>query len=161
MPQLTQERLKQILFYDPDTGLWRWLVDRGSARAGDKAGCPNENGYFYIKIDRRKYASHRLAFLYMLGRWPDPEVDHEDLNQANNRWFNLREATRQQQTANTSHKNSLGFKGITKLGSGRYRARIKVDGRKIGLGTRETAEEAHALYMSAALIYFGKFARAA
>jgi HNH endonuclease len=161
-PELTHERLLELLSYDPETGLFRWLVARGgTAKAGSIAGSPTMNGYVNISIDGRLYRAHRLAFLYMLGRWPDPEADHRDLNRANNRWTNLREATSAQNQANVSaHRdNKLGIKGVVQQSSGKYRAQINVGGRQIYLGTWDRSEIASFFYEAAALAFFGEFAR--
>ena len=95
---LSHERLKEVLEYDPGTGISTWLVDRtGTARAGARAGCIHKSsGYRVIRIDGKLYREHRVIFFWMTGKWPDKEVDHRDLDKSNNRWHNLREATRSQ-----------------------------------------------------------------
>jgi hypothetical protein len=106
---LTQERLKELLFYDPDTGIFTWRVNRGRGPGGctlggklkgKVAGSLHPDNRIFIHIDRRMYGAHRLAFLYVYGRWPEPEVDHIDRDMSNNRISNLREATRRQQNGN-------------------------------------------------------------
>lgn len=94
---LGQERLKQLLHYDPLTGIWTWRVDRGFAaranvRAGDVAGTPNDNGYRVIGVEGGVYRASHLAVLYMTGELPGEEVDHKDCDPTNDRWLNLREA---------------------------------------------------------------------
>lgn len=99
---LTQARLKELLHYDPETGVWTRLVaTSNSIRIGDVAGGVN-HGYVRISVDGRKYSAHRLAFLYQTGAWPSAEVDHWNLDKADNSWGNLRGATRSQNIANTS-----------------------------------------------------------
>jgi hypothetical protein len=159
--ELTQARLLELLSYDAETGIFRWLVYRGGSRpkAGSIAGRLSDKGYVIIGIDDREYRAHRLAFLYMVGRWPVPEGDHRDLNRANNIWSNLREATRSQNMANTSwHDNRVGFKGVYASGD-KYAARIQFSGKATYLGTFDTAEFAGFIYAAAAQAIFGEFAR--
>ena len=74
---MNQTRLKELLHYDPFTGIFTWKVTRtGSAKPGTVAGYIKNEGYICIKIDSRSYMAHRLAFLYMLGRWPKGDVLH-------------------------------------------------------------------------------------
>ena len=164
---LTAERLRALLEYDPATGIFLWKARpfdrRWSARhAGKQAGWLR-TGYIVITIEAADYAAHRLAWLYMSGKWPSEVIDHADLDRANNRWSNLREATQSQNTANQAlrARNKCGFKGVTRLPGGRYRAQIKVRQAITGLGVYDTPEEAHAAYCAAAVKYFGEFARAA
>lgn len=161
---LTQERLKESLHYDPETGKWTWRVDRTQkTRAGDEAGRPGKYRYCQIGLDRRPYMAHRLAWFYMTGSWPK-EVDHVDRNGHNNAWSNLREATRSQNNANRGARCAAGVKGVRKNARSvnkPYEASITVAGKKTFLGMFKTAEEANAAYFAAAKSYFGDFATAA
>lgn len=163
---IDHDRLRELLRYDPVTGVFTWRVDRMRGRgvgnvvaqAGSVAGSPC-NGYRYIQIDGRKYRAGRLAFLYMTGAWPKNMVDHRDLDPSNDRWENLRDATRSQNGANTKGLATVGLKGVTKRGSA-YRAQICRDGEVIHLGTFGDPVTAHAVYMTAARDLHGEFARA-
>ena len=161
---LTAERVRELLDYDPATGVFRWrvsLMGRG-AKAGAIAGTSNGQGRRQIKIEQRIYIASRLAFLWMTGRWPYRFVDHINGDTANDRWANLRQATDAQNAANSRAKGTLGFKGVTwDKSRQRFVARIKVNYRTINLGRFETAEAAHAVYVKAAQRHFGEFARAA
>jgi len=112
---LTAERLRQLLHYDPETGVWTWRVSRSPARASDVAGSVFNDGYRYICIDYRSYGAHRLAWLWMTGLFPPAEIDHINLDRVDNRWNNLRAATQTQNKQNTStHKGSwTGVKGVS------------------------------------------------
>lgn len=158
---LTQARLKEVLKYDPETGQFTWLVSTSNrVKVGAVAGYSRWDGYVCIRIDGILYLSHRLAWLYMTGEWPENEIDHRDLDKSNARWENLRPATRQQNAANMATWSATGFKGVHKDGKG-YGARIKIDGKKKYLGYFLTPEEANAAYVKAANDAFGEFARAA
>jgi len=163
-PALTAERLRELLDYDAETGIFRWKVkrrcgSRGWVRPGDAAGCISSLGYVLIGISGKTYCAHRLAWLYVYGGWPAASLDHADRDRANNRIANLREATPAQNQANMSlHRdNRLGVKGVSMHGE-RYRAQIYVKGRRIHLGCFESAAEAREVYNRAATEHFGEFA---
>jgi len=157
---LTQERLKEVLHYDELTGLFTWKVNRGPARFGCQAHNINKNGYVRIGIDRRLYYGHRLAWLYMTGKWPKYEIDHKNGIESNNRWCNLREATHDQNMKNKGKHipNKVGVKGVCM--NGKYiQARIRINGKLKHLGYFQTVDLAKEAYDSAAQTYFGTFAR--
>lgn len=157
---ISVEYLKTILSYEPDTGIFRSLINRGArARAGNITGSLNAGGYVVIKIDRVQYLAHKLAVLYMTGKWPTHEVDHENTKTSDNRWVNLRQATHSQNTKNRSMNvnNSTAFKGVSKRGN-RSRSKINCNGKQINLGMFDTPEEAHAAYTFASGFYHGEFA---
>lgn len=161
MARLTAKHLRELLGYDPETGLFRWRihVNNNGAHQGSVAGSIQNNGYRVIRIDGRLYLAGRLAFLWMRGRWPKLLVDHENRNRDDNSWLNLREANYRQNGAN--QRNRAPVKGVryrSDLISRPYSAQIKVDQRYIHLGYFSTAEQAHAAYMTAARKYFGEFA---
>jgi hypothetical protein len=102
-PSLTWELLRTELHYDPETGKWTWLTHRkGRRRAGPGTTYKQKNGYWFrsIKLFGKSYKTSRLAYFYMTGAWPENEIDHEDRDPLNDRWLNLRPATRQQNNAN-------------------------------------------------------------
>jgi hypothetical protein len=159
---LTQQRLKELLSYDPLTGEFRWLVNRRrGAKAGDIAGTIYKNGYRRIGIDGRYYYASRLAVFYMTGSWPKHEVDHRDTDRANDRWTNLREATRSQNIANQRPRNKLGIKGVRQTRAGTYHVQIQVAGRHIHLGTYNVLTLASDIYRINAAYHHREFARAA
>lgn len=157
---LTVDHLRELLSYDPETGVFRWLVSRGRVRAGNAAGCLNMKSRHVIKIDGKMYGAGRLAWLYMTGEWPPVKIDHRDRDPSNTVWTNLRPATTSQNSANMLRKNKSGFKGVARAGK-RWSAKIVVNGKAFHLGTFDTAPEAHAAYKAAAEKHFGEFARAA
>lgn len=155
--ELTQSRLKELLEFEPETGVFRWKVvaGRGSCRRnpGDVAGSVGLGGYVTIGFGGKSYYAHRLAFLWMTGAWPEHEIDHIDGDRGNNRWANLRDITRAENTHNLGHNsrpNSSGFVGVTWWGrDSMWRAQIKVDGVGRHLGYFPTPELAHAAYLKA------------
>lgn len=160
------ERIRELLIYDPDTGVFTWKkATSNRARVGGVAGNMSR-GYREISIDGKSYRAHRLIWLLVHGRWPKVCIDHVNGNPDDNRLANLREASTQENTRNTrTHADNMsGFKGATYC-RGRYylpyQARICVNGKTKPLGWYATAEEAHQAYEKAARELFGQFARTA
>lgn len=159
---LTPERLREVLNYDPAIGISTWRVKTAHCvKIGARAGWI-DGAYRRIEIDGVIYKEHRLAWLYMTGRWPEPECDHRDLDGLNNKWDNLREATTAQNCYNRGIRcdNSSGIKGVHwREDKKKWHARIGVSGKRLHLGYFETKEQAADAYMRAAHEYFGEFAR--
>lgn len=161
---LTQERLMEILNYDPVTGIFRWRVQRGVWRPGSRAGTRvwrKNRCYRRIMIEGVSFLEHRLAWLYMKGYFV-PEVDHWDADGENNKFPNLRECTSTQNKANQrrSVANKSGFKGVYWVaGRQKWYASIQVNGRTRHLGAFDEKEEAARAYARAAVAAFGEFAR--
>ena len=88
---MTQAELKSILSYDPDTGVFLWLESRRGVTAGTVAGSTRHDGYQSIRVRRKSYLAHRLAWLYTHGEWPEKNIDHIDHDPSNNRVSNLRD----------------------------------------------------------------------
>ena len=150
---LTPERLRQVLSYETDSGVFRWIASVGVVKQGAIAGCKGSHGYIQICIDRRLYLAHRLAWLYVHGSWPTRQLDHIDGDKKNNRIVNLREVTNAENHQNTRRPRSnsqSGFLGVSlHKQTGRWLAQIMVLGRKKHLGLFDTAEEAHGVYLAA------------
>lgn len=153
MAELTAQRLREVLYYDPETGIFTWRAKTGSKSAGSIAGTPHKDGYYTrIQVDRRCYPAHRLAWLYMTGEYPTGEIDHRNTIGTENRFDNLRLADhfvnmQNQRTAHRSNK-STGLLGAYRQGT-RYRARIRHEGRNVSLGMFATPESAHRAYVQA------------
>ena len=163
---LTSERLRELLRYDPATGVWTWLAFSGGncPRPGEPAGTVLPGGYRRIRIDGTGYLSGPLVFLYMTGEWPVGVARRRDGDRGNDRWENFRPATRSQSTASAKRMkhNKSGFKGVSwdKL-HGRWRADVTRHGRHRFLGHFDAPEVAHEAYRVAARELFGEFARTA
>lgn len=162
---LTAERLRELLSYDAQTGLFTWRVSRPGryGRVGAVAGFFDSSGHRRICLDCETYAAHRLAWLYVHGEWPVGDIDHKDTVRSNNAIDNLRPATNAENHFNMRrHRdNASGFKGVDfHRKVGRWRAVIHVGGKQSHLGYFDTAEAAHAVYVAAATEHYGEFARA-
>lgn len=158
---LTQERLKSLLHYDLLTGQFTYTVKTCGKKPGDIAGFNASHGYRQICVDGVVYYAHRLAFLFMTGSFPAQIVDHINNNPQDNRWTNLREATRAENNRNSRLRkdNTTGYRGVIySKGVGKYNAYISVDKKRHNLGTYDTAEEAGAVAQAARLKHFGAFA---
>ena len=155
--------LRQILFYDADTGVFIWRQSGMGRRIGDMAGTIG-HGYRIIMIDWRRYRAHRLAWLYMTGEWAAAEIDHINLDKADNRWSNLRSATRCENMANTCIRsnNTSRLKGVYwHKRAGKWMASIQADNKQRYLGLFDCPAAAQFAYIIAADKYFGEFARRA
>jgi hypothetical protein len=162
---ITQADLKEILNYNPATGVFVWK--KALARrltVGDIAGCEQGCGYIRIRICNKNYYAHRLAWLYVHGAWPELDIDHINGCRDDNRIDNLRLATQTQNNGNTripSH-NSSGVKGVhwsTK--ERRWVVQIHQNNWPKRIGAFKDIEAAKAAYAEAAKSYFGEFARVA
>lgn len=153
--ELTLERLKVLLTYKHDTGLFFWNSGRrGNARAGSVAGSSSQ-GYIHISIDGRSYSAHRLAWLWVYGAWPAGEVDHRDQDRSNNAIDNLRVTSRSENQQNSGWRtdNTSGYRGVCWFKRDEcWKAQIKIKGKVHHLGYHTSAEAAHAAYKRAAAI---------
>lgn len=156
--------LRKHLEYCQKTGRFKWLMPRSNKiKPGDSAGVLMNIGYVLIGIFGKRYYAHRLAFLYMTGKMPVNQVDHINLIRHDNRWKNLRHATRSQNHANTVKKRPRKsvYKGVT-VNSGYstlWRAKIKHNGTSIHLGYFSSEVKAAKAYDVAARKIFGEHAR--
>jgi len=179
---ITQKQIKELLHYNPETGIFTWLertsnmfrdTEKRSKEhtcklwnanfSGKVAGSLNSKGAIKIQIGKH-YLAHILAYIYMTGKNPDKDIDHCNGNPSDNCWSNLRLATVTQNNANSKIRrdNTSGFKGVSfQKKAKKWEARIQVNKKKIFLGLFNSAEEAHKAYCESAEKYFGKFARTA
>lgn len=151
---ITQEYLKQVLHYDKDTGVFTWKVKkRGSKGIFNKAGSKDHKGYIQICIDGKKYAAHRLAWIYINGSLGYESLDHIDGVKDNNKINNLRLANvseNGQNIRNPKKNSKSGFLGVYfNKRAKKYHAQITINGKLIYLGLHETADRAHDAYVDA------------
>ncbi|MFN6993710.1 MAG: HNH endonuclease [Aquincola tertiaricarbonis] len=149
MNELLNE-LRRRLSYDAASGKLTWRVHARHALVGKNAGSANRLGYIRFKLSGRFILAHRAAWALHFGEWPAADLDHIDGNKANNRIENLRLASAAENAQNrTLHRNnSSGFPGVYAM-QGRWRARIRVPGKRLSLGLFDTPEEAHTAYAAA------------
>lgn len=149
---LTAQYVRQILSYDPETGIFRWAIERRPSRfkPGSIAGGLAAKGHIAIKIDGQSYKAHRLAWLYMTGEWPHQQIDHRNRIPADNRFKNLRECTNPVNCQNQGIRknNASGFAGVHRFHK-KWAASISINMTRIHLGSFDTPEEAAAAYMQA------------
>lgn len=160
---ITQQELKELLSYDPLTGIFTWkprIITNNSQfniqRAGKPAGCIDNFGYVIIKrrVDGKiqNFKAHRLVWLYMYGHFPEQFIDHIDGNRTNNKLSNLRECSSAENSQNfikATSKSETGLLGVVnyKRGKKAFGATIKVNGKQKHLGMFYTSEEAHQKYL--------------
>ena len=142
----TQQDVQAVLHYNPETGVFTNRIDRNPrAPKGSVAGYINTIGYTIIQIGGRKLHAHRLAWLYMTGKWPAREIDHINRVRSDNRFANLRQATSTQNKHNTTDRvtNTSGHRGVTwHKHRQKWQAQISVAGVHRYLGLFDTVEEA-------------------
>lgn len=150
-PDINVERLKQLLHYEPENGIFTWrIANSPRVIVGDIAGNVLR-GYRDIGIDGSNYKAHRLAWLYVHGAWPTMRIDHINGVKDDNRISNLRDvsqATNNQNRRAASSRSTSGFLGVTKI-KDFFRAVICVNGKTRQIGNYQTPESAHEAYLNA------------
>tara|TARA_R110000822_G_scaffold111055_1_gene241445 strand:- start:392 stop:895 length:504 start_codon:yes stop_codon:yes gene_type:complete len=153
MTELTQERLKELLHYDPESGIFTNLTQRGPVTKSDVAGYNRPDGYIHIQIDSKKYLAHRLAWFYVYGNFSETFLDHINEVKNDNRLINLRIATNQENQHNVSNPNITNISGLRGVswhkGVKKWTARIQLNGSRKHLGVFSTAEQAYESYLTA------------
>lgn len=137
---LSQSRLKEVLSYDPNTGVFTWIK-----RNGNVAGGKDSHGYIIIKVDNKSYKAHRLAWLYIHGYFPENDTDHLNGIRDANRLENLHEATRRcnQQNCKIRQDNTSGFPGVSwDKPVKKWKAYISINRKQKYLGCHPTALDA-------------------
>lgn len=161
--ELDVETLKRHLLYEPETGSFiRLIGNTGKCKVGQVAGWRTVLGYIDIKVRGIRYKAHRLAWLYMTGRLPIGDLDHANMIRHDNRFANLREATRSQNQSNRDKlsSNKSGFKGVNyHKASKKYAAQCSVNGKKKYLGIYDTPEQASAAYSAFSQAHYREFSR--
>ena len=151
---LTQNRVKDILNYDPISGIFTWKVNVSSTgRAGNVAGSANKAGYLLIRVDKKLYLAHRLAALYREGEFPPALIDHLDMNKSNNSWANLRHATKAENSQNKmkaqSNNSKTGLLGVFWSEQQKmWGAKVNVNRRQHHAGFHSTPELAYEAYVN-------------
>lgn len=154
---VTQDRLKELLDYNPDTGVFVWKVDRKAVKAGDVAGKRHHSGYWNLFVDGRWLMAHRAAWLYVHGVWPDGDIDHINRIRDDNRLCNLRTANRAENCQNqpTRRNNRSGVTGVLwHKAAKKWVAQINIDRKLRHLGVFDTKELAVEARKAAELAHY-------
>ncbi len=144
--RITLKNLKELLDYNPETGIFKWKFKRqGTQKTDFTAGYLRKDGYVRICLNKNRYMAHRLAWLYMNGMWPKGQIDHIDHNRSNNKLCNLREVSHQENHKNKgmNSNNTSGVTGvcwITRIN--KWASYIMIDGKNKYLGEFKKFEEA-------------------
>ncbi len=164
---ITAELVRQLLDYDLETGILRWKMRTpdmfaetaqrtaihncnawNAKNAGKQIVCLAQ-GYIKFAIFENGFLAHRVIWLWMTGEWPPDDIDHKNGNRSDNRWYNLRLATRSENNENRNGKGKgrSGFIGVLwDEHLKKYRARINKNGKSIYLGCFINPEDASRAY---------------
>lgn len=151
---LLAAELRKTFSYDPDTGLFERICSSGRAKAG-YVPQPNSEGYIRIRLGKKMYAGHRLAWLWVHGNLPDGEIDHINGVKHDNRICNLRDVSHAINAANLvgpQANSTTGHLGVTRY-KRKWRAQISVSGKMRYIGLFATPEDAHRAYLAAKAIH--------
>ena len=137
---LTQKRLREVLHYDPATGIFTWTKGK---RRGKVAGTTHDKrGFLKVAIDNERHQLHRLAWLWMTGLHTPWSIEHVNGDHSDNRWGNLRLGAKVQKTAHrASWPEPTAYPGVARIGD-RFDALVETTRETLNLGSFETAEEA-------------------
>jgi hypothetical protein len=151
-------RLRELIDYDPETGAFAWKPRawRAGQRCNDDrhpGSVSKQTGYRAIRVDKKLYQAHRLAWLYVYGEWPTHQIDHVNGDKLDNRIANLRDVTdafNKQNCRLARAHNQTGLLGVRQdKRRGVFFSSIKTNGKVKYLGAFETPSQAHAVYIAA------------
>ena len=155
------DEAKELLDYNPETGVITWKVQRGSRKAGTKAGTINGMGYQQIFVNYKTYLAHRLAWLLHSKEWPPEEIDHINGDRSDNRYMNLRLVNKQENHRNErkNRRNKSGVMGVnSQPGPNPWYVQIRCNGRNKHVGVfadwfdavcaRKAAEHKHGFHIN-------------
>lgn len=163
---LSAEFVRSLLDYDPLNGdlSWKHNLARYNSRiyAGKLITGVNGAGYIKMQICGHSYLAHRIIWLMMTCALPDAEIDHISGDPLDNRWTNLRAATRSENNRNckVSSRNTSGHKGVSwNIQDKKWQAHINLNGKRKRLGYFTDIKSAAAAYENSAAEIFGEFRR--
>jgi len=144
---LTQEELKESLHYNPETGIFTWIIKKSGITCNSRAGYISIRGYEKIKINGKLYSSHRLAWLYMNNKFPAEEIDHINGNTSDNRIINLRDISKRRNQGNRAiHRKGKLVGAVFMPKIKKWRAQIMINKEIIYLGYFFTEVDANNSY---------------
>lgn len=168
---LTQQRLRELLDYDPITGCFWWREQEATNSSANgprnrwaeqEAGATTVQGYRIVSVDNERFRACRLAWLYMTGEWPTNDIDHRNGNQADDRWENLRSATKAQNMQNAKMRadNKSGARGVSwNKRKQKWHVRVNADGMMYHCGYFDDFDKAVAVRDAKAIQLHGAFVR--
>jgi hypothetical protein len=153
-----RSRAMELYEYDPKIGVFLWKVHRAWRHPGNRAGKLDRHGYVFLMLEGKLYPASWIAWLIVRGRFPKEQLDHKNLNPGDNRIRNLREATCGQNLRNRPKRSDSKspYKGITKH-QGKWRPRIRVDGKTRYFGLFDDPKKAFEAYKREARKHYGGF----
>jgi hypothetical protein len=148
---LSQQELMNRLDYDSNTGKFTWKIKPSSkVNVGDPAGKLDKRGYVVIGINGKHYKAHRLAWLYVYGKWPDAIIDHINGITGDNRICNLRDVSHRTNCMNQiCHRNGKLCGAVYVEGANKWESWARINGKRTYIKRFETEAEAHEAYLSA------------
>jgi hypothetical protein len=158
--ELTQDYLKSIMSYDPETGVMIWVSVKRKMFIGKPVGAKMGDGYLSTRVLGKSYLLHRLAWFYMHGYFPK-SIDHINGIRTDNRLCNLRVASNDENVMNQPLKsnNTSGFKGVSWHSiMGKWLAYITYKGVRMRLGYFSDINEAARVVTEARTRLHGEFA---
>lgn len=159
---LTQKILKELLNYNPETGIFSRNIPTKRARVGYEYKTVGNHGYIVINILNKTYTAHRLAWLYIYGEMPSSTLDHINGIRIDNRIANLRVVTPSQNIINTKLRsdNKSGSRGVSWCKDrNKWQAYINIDGKRKPLGRFENKEDAEKAYLEYSINNYGEYIR--
>lgn len=159
---LTQSQLKAVINYNPESGEFIWINPIANRlKVGDIAGSINKHGYRYIYFNRKYHRACRLAWFYMTGEWPENHIDHINRIRDDDRFCNLREATKiengQNRILNKNGTSTNIMNVFKRKSSGNYYASVFHKGKRILCKTFNNLKEAENAVIETKLKNFTHF----
>lgn len=160
---ITAKLVRKSFSYNPKEGILRWATHRRGVQFGRRAGYLNKgSGHYSVSVLGHDFYVHVVVWLWVTGRWPNKLVDHRDGDKTNDKWSNLRLATKSQNAMNSKLRsdNRTGVKGVFEQRNGKFTAYIDSNRRRVYLGHafKSLADAAQAR-KEAEKLYHGEFAR--
>jgi len=155
--ELTQDKLKEYLSYDKETGFFTWIKPTSNhinPQKGVAGNLRTTDGYIQIIFNSHNYLAHRLAWLYVHGEWPKNDIDHIDGDRQNNKINNSRQATKSENLQNLKKakksNTSTGVLGVSYSKRDKsFRARVNINNKNVYCSYHKTLEQATIAYLIA------------